>query len=53
MALACRSMSLEYFGICDHSKTAFYASGLKEEQIIAQHKEIDELNKKLAPAIRN
>ncbi|MBX7205545.1 MAG: PHP domain-containing protein [Bacteroidia bacterium] len=49
MALACRSMNLEYFGICDHSKTAFYASGLKEEQIIAQHKEIDELNKKLAP----
>ncbi len=49
MALACRNMNLEYFGICDHSKTAFYASGLKEEQIIAQHKEIDELNKKLAP----
>ena len=49
MALACRGMNLEYFGICDHSKTAFYASGLKEEQIIAQHKEIDELNKKLAP----
>jgi DNA polymerase (family 10) len=49
MALACRSMNLEYFGICDHSKTAFYAGGLKEDQIIAQHKEIDELNKKLAP----
>ena len=33
----------------DHSKSAFYAQGLSEEKIRAQHKEIDALNKKLAP----
>lgn len=39
----------EYLVISDHSKTAFYAQGLKEEQILAQHKLIDELNEKLKP----
>ncbi|HEY0897722.1 MAG TPA: helix-hairpin-helix domain-containing protein [Sphingobacteriaceae bacterium] len=50
MALFCRDeLKLEYLGISDHSKTAFYANGLKEEQIIQQHAEIDALNAKLAP----
>lgn len=50
MAIFCRDeLKLEYLGISDHSKTAFYAGGLKEEQIIQQHREIDELNNKLAP----
>ena len=35
--------------ITDHSKTATYAQGLKEEQIKAQHEYIDELNEKLKP----
>ena len=35
--------------ISDHSKAAFYANGLTEERLLAQHAEIDELNKKLAP----
>lgn len=39
----------EYFGICDHSQAAFYASGLKPEAIVAQHTEIDQLNNTLAP----
>ncbi|UKT66107.1 DNA polymerase/3'-5' exonuclease PolX [Pedobacter mucosus] len=50
MASYCKNeLNLEYLGICDHSKTAVYAKGLYENRVLAQHKEIDELNKKLAP----
>lgn len=50
MAVYCKEvLNLEYFGICDHSKTAVYAKGLNEQRIFGQHQEIDELNKKLAP----
>ncbi|MEJ5994952.1 helix-hairpin-helix domain-containing protein [Pedobacter sp. Du54] len=50
MALFCKdTLHLEYLGICDHSKSAFYAKGLDEQRIYSQHQEIDALNKKLAP----
>lgn len=49
MAVHCKNLGYEYLGICDHSKSAFYANGLKEDRLIQQHAEIDELNKKLAP----
>ncbi|MBT6745329.1 MAG: DNA polymerase/3'-5' exonuclease PolX [Flavobacteriales bacterium] len=49
MAVACRDLGMEYFGIADHSKTAVYANGLYPEDVLKQHQEIDELNKKLAP----
>jgi len=50
MALYCKEeLQLEYLGICDHSKSAFYANGLNEQRIYAQHREIDTLNEKLAP----
>lgn len=50
MAEKCRDLGYEYLGISDHSKSAFYyASGLFEDQIDKQHKEIDQLNKELAP----
>ncbi|MCY7291450.1 MAG: PHP domain-containing protein [Ferruginibacter sp.] len=49
MAKAAMQRGMEYMAISDHSKTAFYAQGLKEEQIKAQHQYIDELNIKLAP----
>lgn len=50
MALFCKNeLKLEYLGICDHSKSAFYANGLNETRISAQKREIDELNKKLSP----
>ncbi|WP_256004816.1 DNA polymerase/3'-5' exonuclease PolX [Pedobacter deserti] len=50
MALYCRDhLQLEYFGICDHSKSAVYANGLNELRIEAQHREIDSLNAQLAP----
>ncbi len=50
MAVFCRDeLKLEYLGICDHSKSAFYAKGLDEMRVAAQQREIDELNTKLAP----
>jgi DNA polymerase (family 10) len=48
MALYCRdTLKLEYLGMCDHSKSAFYAKGLSIERVLQQHEEIDALNKKL------
>ena len=49
MAKAARDQGLEYLVISDHSQSAFYAGGLKPEQIAAQHQEVDLLNDKLAP----
>jgi DNA polymerase (family X) len=49
MALAAQQKGFEYLVISDHSKSAFYANGLQEDRIKAQHIEIDALNKKLAP----
>ena len=49
MAEYCKELGYEYLGICDHSKSAFYANGLDEGRVAAQHKEIDELNEELAP----
>ena len=50
MALFCKDeLKLEYLGISDHSRSAFYANGLNEQRIYAQHQEIDALNLKLAP----
>jgi DNA polymerase (family 10) len=50
MATHCKeTLGLEYLGVCDHSKSAFYAKGLTEERVYAQQLQIDELNLKLAP----
>jgi DNA polymerase (family X) len=49
MAIAAKAQGFEYLVISDHSRSAFYANGLHIERILAQHAEIDELNKKLAP----
>lgn len=49
MAEACKGLGYQYLGICDHSKSAFYANGLSVERIAQQHQEIDQLNKELAP----
>jgi DNA polymerase (family 10) len=48
MALYCRdTLKLDYLGMCDHSKSAFYAKGLSIERVLQQQEEIDHLNKKL------
>jgi DNA polymerase (family X) len=49
MASECTRRGYEYLVISDHSQTAFYANGLKEERIREQHRYIDELNAKLKP----
>lgn len=49
MSQRCIEMGLQYFGVADHSKSAQYAGGLYEKDVIKQHQEIDELNKQLTP----
>jgi DNA polymerase (family 10) len=49
MAKAAIQNGLQYLVISDHSKTAFYANGLKEEQVVAQHQQVEELNTILYP----
>jgi DNA polymerase (family 10) len=49
MAKSAKERGFEYLVISDHSQAAYYAQGLKPEQIAAQHQEIDALNEKLAP----
>ncbi len=47
MAAASKAMGHEYMLITDHSKAAFYAEGLSELRVQAQHKEIEQLNASL------
>ncbi|MEL6638161.1 MAG: PHP domain-containing protein [Bacteroidota bacterium] len=49
MAEYSRDRGYEYLGITDHSKSAFYANGLKEDRLRRQWAEIDVLNEELAP----
>lgn len=44
MTKACIALGYHYFGISDHSKSAFYAGGLSEDSVAKQHNEIDALN---------
>ncbi len=44
MAGAARARGWSYIGITDHSEAAFYAGGLKREDLLRQHEEIDRLN---------
>jgi len=48
MANAAKEQGFEYLVISDHSKSAFYAQGLHEEKISAQHQLIEELNNKIS-----
>jgi DNA polymerase (family 10) len=45
MAEGAKARGWSYIGISDHSQAAFYAGGLKPEQVLKQHKEIDRLNR--------
>lgn len=49
MAEASRDAGYDYILITDHSKSAFYANGLKEDRLQEQWAEIDALNQELAP----
>lgn len=49
MAEAARDRGYAYLVMSDHSQSAFYANGLKEDRIRQQWAEIDALNEELAP----
>jgi DNA polymerase (family 10) len=44
MVKACKELGYEYFVLSDHSKSAFYANGLKEDRLEEQWAEVDGLN---------
>jgi len=46
MIEAAERAGLDYIGISDHSQSAFYANGLKEDRIRKQHEEIDQLRQR-------
>ncbi len=47
MAKEAQALGYEYIGITDHSKSAFYANGLKPDRVLEQFAEIDALNAQL------
>lgn len=52
MATAARERGLSYLGISDHSMAAFYAGGLKPDDVRRQHAEIDRLNAEATDGFR-
>lgn len=52
MAAAARDRGWSYLGISDHSAAAFYAGGLKPDDVRRQHDEIDALNERLGATFR-
>ena len=46
MAEAARSRGYRYLGVTDHSQSAHYAGGLTPEEILAQHRDVDRLNRR-------
>lgn len=49
MAEYTKAQGYEYLVITDHSKSAFYANGLKPDRVLEQMAEVDALNEELAP----
>jgi DNA polymerase (family 10) len=47
MAGAAKARGWKYVGITDHSQAAFYAGGMKRDEVLRQHEEIDELNSRM------
>ncbi|MBE9546229.1 MAG: DNA polymerase/3'-5' exonuclease PolX [Proteobacteria bacterium] len=43
---AAKKMGMEYIGITDHSRSAYYAGGLSIDEIKRQHATIDEINRR-------
>jgi len=51
MAAEAQRQGFEYFGVSDHSQSAFYAQGLKPDDVDAQKKELQKVRKQF-PALR-
>jgi hypothetical protein len=52
MAKATRKRGFQYFGVADHSQSAHYAGGPSLEEIEAQHRQADRLNKSFGKEFR-
>jgi DNA polymerase (family X) len=52
MAEATRQRGYAYLGLTDHSQTAHYAGGLKVEEVAAQQRAVDRLNKRYGATFR-
>ena len=52
MAEATQARGYQYFGVADHSKSAYYAGGLSADRVAEQQAEADGLNKKYGRAFR-
>ena len=52
MVEATRARGYQYFGVADHSKSAHYAGGLSVEEISAQHRAVDSLNRRMGKEFR-
>ena len=50
MAKATLARGYQYFGVADHSQSAYYAGGLSAEEVVQQQTEADGLNKKYGGA---
>jgi DNA polymerase (family 10) len=48
MVASAKALGYRYIGISDHSQSAFYANGLKEDRIREQHAAIDALRKRVS-----
>ncbi|MDZ4132977.1 MAG: DNA polymerase/3'-5' exonuclease PolX [Dethiobacteria bacterium] len=46
LVIACRHLGYQYLGITDHSQSAFYAGGLKADDLVRQREEIAALREK-------
>lgn len=44
MVLSAKEFGYNFFAVCDHSKSAFYANGLSEERILLQNKELTKVS---------
>ncbi|MBV9619686.1 MAG: PHP domain-containing protein, partial [Gammaproteobacteria bacterium] len=49
MVAAARARGYTYLGLTDHSQTAHYAGGLTVEEVLAQHREIEQVNQRGDP----
>ena len=52
MAEATQKRGFEYYGVADHSQLAHYAGGLSLDEIGAQHREADRLNRRYGSSFR-
>ncbi|MEW6542265.1 MAG: DNA polymerase/3'-5' exonuclease PolX [Nitrospirota bacterium] len=48
MVASAKALGYRYIGISDHSQSAFYANGLKEDRVRAQHAAIEALRKRVS-----